>query len=63
MDDDVPNLEPATFWINVIAWICCSGVWGMAVTWGTWWVIIPSMGLISFSFTLAIVKDLRTMRF
>lgn len=54
------NYEPATFWIVLIAWVCAgSTMW--LLNKGGWWVVIPVILLVSSSFTLAIIKDLKDM--
>lgn len=54
-------MEPTTFWITFLAWLCCSGVWWLATSVGGWWIVAPAMVLICLSFTPAIVKDIRTL--
>ena len=60
---DVPkDYEPTTLWIAVYAWISCCGVWLLGTMFDGWWVVLPSILIVSSSFALAVGKDLKDMK-
>lgn len=60
-DRDPLDFEPKTFWITLLAWLCCSGTWWLATTVKSWWVIVPAIVLVCLSFVVALIKDIRAL--
>lgn len=50
-----------TFWITLLAWLCCSAVWWLVTAVGSWWIALVAPVLLCASFTPAIIKDIRTL--
>lgn len=55
------DFEPTTFWITLLAWVCCSGTWWLATVVQGWWVVLPAVALVALSFTVALIKDIRAL--
>lgn len=60
-DSEVRAIEPTTFWITLLAWVCCSGTWYLAATYESWWVVLPAVALVGLSFTAALIKDVKAL--